>query len=435
MMSRIILCIFCATTCALHAQCTEWNWPEDRKLAEEKVALLQDAIREKKFKQAVKPLTWFLKNTPAINSNIYIQGATIYDELATREKNAAIKKRYVDSLLLIYDLRMQYCGDIANVLPRKTSAAFRFLINTAEANKVLPLFDTVITQYPQELTDGMLLPYMQTIVVNKRKYNSLSDDQIIHRYETLIKLTNSRIKTVGTDNKRKASLMKTKKEIDNWFFKVVKPDCDFVKSKLAPEFQKNPTDSVLAKRIFSFMVQGKCTEDPLWLKSAIVVYQHEKDFVLAKNIALRYFTMDSLIVANHYFDSALEVSMNRPDSAEAYFYKGAIEAKRNQKIMSREYFLKSVQLDKTRKEAFEKIGDLYMDSFRECAKLERQADDRAIYIAAYQYYARAGNANKMAMAKRSFPSREEIFLLNYHAGDKIKINCWINEEVSLATRD
>ena len=26
---------------------------------------------------------------------------------------------------------------------------------------------------------------MQTIVVNKRKYNSLSDDQIIHRYETL----------------------------------------------------------------------------------------------------------------------------------------------------------------------------------------------------------------------------------------------------------
>ena len=435
MKNTIITCLCCLLNIAVLAQCTEWNWPTDRKLAEEKIALLQDAIREKKYRQAVKPLNWLLTNAPTLNSNVYIQGATVYDELAFREKNAVAKKRYVDSLLLIYDLRIQYCGDQSNVLPRKTSAAFRLLINSPEANRVLPLFDTLMAKYPKEISDGMLLPYMQTVVVNKQKFNMLSDNQIVSRYDKLTKLTNARIKAVSTDTKRKASLTKIKKDIDTWLFKVIKPDCDFVRAKLAPEFNNNPADSIIAKRIFTYMLQGKCTEDPLWLKAALVVYENEKDFVLAKNIALRYFAMDSLAVSSKYFDSALNDAKNQTDSAEVYFYKGAAEAKRNQKEKSREYFLKAAQLDKTKKEAYEKIGDLYMDSFKECANLERQADDRAIYIAAYQYYVRSGNARKMAIAKQSFPSREEIFVFNYHIGDKMKINCWINEEVTLMTRD
>lgn len=420
---------------ALIAQCTEWNWPADRKLAEEKVALLQDAIREKKYKQAVKPLGWLLTNSPTLNSNIYIQGATVYEELVGREKNVAVKKRYVDSLLLMYDLRMQYCGDVAHVLPRKTSAAFRLLINGTDANRVLPLFDTLMAKYPQEISDGMLLPFIQTVVVNRQKFKTLSDNEIVSRYDKLVKLVNARIKAAGTDTKRKASLIKIRKDIDTWLFKVIKPDCDFVRVKLAPEFTKNPADSVLAKRIFAYMLQGKCTEDPLWLKAALVVYQNERDFVLGKNIALRYFTMDSLMTSHKYFNSALNDAKSQPDSAEVYYYKGAIEAKQNQKAQSREYFLKAVQLDNTKKEAFEKIGDLYIDSFKECARLEHQADDRAVYIAAYQYYARAGNTRKMSIAKQSFPSREELFVLNYHVGDKIKINCWINEEVTFMTRD
>ena len=110
-------------------------------------------------------------------------------------------------------------------------------------------------------------------------------------------------------------------------------------------------------------------------ESAIVVYQHEKDFCAGQNIALRYFTMDSPNCGQPLFWQRTWVPWTDWNSAEAYFYKGAIGYKATKDYVAW-VLLKSVQLDKTRKEAFEKIGDLYMDSFRRCAKLERQTDDR-----------------------------------------------------------
>jgi hypothetical protein len=58
-----------------------------------------------------------------------------------------------------------------------------------------------------------------------------------------------------------------------------------------------------------------------------------------------------------------------------------------------------------------------------------------VYIAAYEMYVKAGNSNLMARAKAQFPSKEEIFLLNWQTGSSQKVGCWINETVILKTRD
>jgi hypothetical protein len=41
----------------------------------------------------------------------------------------------------------------------------------------------------------------------------------------------------------------------------------------------------------------------------------------------------------------------------------------------------------------------------------------------------------MAMAKEQFPSKEEIFLVNYQAGQTIRVGCWIGETTTIRTRD
>jgi hypothetical protein len=52
-----------------------------------------------------------LANVPNFHSSLYINGADIYDELASAEKIPARKKVYVDSLMIIYDMRLKNCGD------------------------------------------------------------------------------------------------------------------------------------------------------------------------------------------------------------------------------------------------------------------------------------------------------------------------------------
>ena len=61
--------------------------------------------------------------------------------------------------------------------------------------------------------------------------------------------------------------------------------------------------------------------------------------------------------------------------------------------------------------------------------------DRAVFIAAYNMYSRGGNATKMANAKAQFPSVENVFNETRNKGDRITIGCWINETVTLDTRD
>ena len=61
--------------------------------------------------------------------------------------------------------------------------------------------------------------------------------------------------------------------------------------------------------------------------------------------------------------------------------------------------------------------------------------DRAVFIAAYAMYQKAGNSSAMANAKSQFPSQEELFLYNMEVGQSYTVGCWINETITLQKRD
>ncbi len=183
------------------------------------------------------------------------------------------------------------------------------------------------------------------------------------------------------------------------------------------------------------MLQGKCTDDPLWLEAGEVIHNEEKDFGLAKNLALKYMGNDDLAKAESLFKEALSLANAPNEKADIYIYLGTVQSKKNNNNGARDYFRQAAAADPGNKEGFEKIGDLYYGSFNDCKKGQNMAEDRLIYIAAYNMYARAGASQKMAQAKSQFPSKEEIFLFNWKTGDTMRVGCWIGETVTIDTRD
>src|SRR5690606_27184403 len=98
--------------------------------------------------------------------------------------------------------------------------------------------------------------------------------------------------------------------------------------------------------------------------------------------------------------------------------------------------MKAVETDSSVKEkVYTLIGHLYLDSYEQCKKGENIVDDRAVFLAAYDMYQRAGNTEGMANAKQGFPSKEEIFNYNIKTGDTVKVGCWINTSTTVRTRD
>jgi tetratricopeptide (TPR) repeat protein len=287
------------------------------------------------------------------------------------------------------------------------------------------------------VTDGNLVAYMTTVKANRVYLKKITDDEIIQRYDKIIAVTDAKIAAAKTP--ADADKLKGYKDaVDALLIGMVKVDCDFVKKNLAPKFKQNPNDLALAKKIFKFMLEGKCTDDPLWLEAGEAIHKlsPDKDFGLLKALAASNIAKDNYNKAEELLKEALTMStLSNNEKAEAQRYMGSIEAKKKNYSAARELFRQAAANNPADKEAWEKIGDLYYNSFDECAKRQNMAEDRLVYLAAYEMYQKAGNNAGMSRAKAQFPSKEEIFLLNWQTGSTQRVGCWIQESVILKTRD
>lgn len=432
---------FAMAVSSAFAQC-KGGWPEDKKTAEEKVAVFSDAVRQGpaafddlKVRGAIH---WMIANAPKWNTKLYVDAATIYDGLATKETDATKKKMFIDSLMIIYDLRLQNCGDEVNVLNRKAGAFVKYNINNKEkAPELLAMFDRVYEISGNNVNDNNLEAYISVIYVNFLiNKGSLTEEQILNRYDRLSAVIDAKLK-VETEKNNAAGIEKYKKikaNVDDKLIKMVKVDCKFVKANLEPKFKANPKDIALAKKIFKFMLEDNCADDPLWLEAAMAIHEVEKDCGLAKNLGKRLIATD-LSRAEEFFKEAQTLCTGAEDKSEISILLGAVEAKKGNPRGARDLFRQALASNPNNKDAYEKIGDLYMNAGDACTLRKSKAEDRLIYIAAYEMYIKSGNQTKVGHARAQMPSVTELFELNWKEGEKKTIShCWVGETVTLRTR-
>jgi tetratricopeptide (TPR) repeat protein len=429
---------------AAMAQCKQQIWPTDRAKAEECVAIFGDAVKQQNFRAATASIQWMLTNAPNWNTKLYVDAATVYDGLASQEKDAAKKKVLIDSLMLIYDMRIKTCGDEVNVLNRKAAANVKHNINNKEKSaELLALYDRVYEISGNNVNDNNLEAYISVIYVNfllqknlPEAQKTLTEDQILSRYDKLSAVIDAKLKKALEENKTGDvdKYKAIKANVDDKLAKMVPITCAFVKKNLEPRFKQNPTDVVLGKKIFEFMLKDKCTDDPLWLEAAELVHKTSPEFALAKVLGAKYLQTKNFDKALPLLNEALTLAKTPADKAEINVLLGDNENQKGTKSIAREYYRKAIAADPTNKDGYEKIGDLYYFSFAECSKKQSLAEDRLVYIAAFEMYSKAGNQEKMKSARGQFPSVTELFELNWKEGESKKISCWVGETVTLRTR-
>jgi tetratricopeptide (TPR) repeat protein len=417
------------------AQCKDMSASASPEIIE-KWAIFEDAHTNKKFGEARAPLKWLLDHSPNLTTNLYIKAAEVYDALAGAEKNPEKRRPYVDSLMIIYDLRVKNCGEEANVANRKAFSFFKhYYDHESKKQEILPLMDRAIELNGDKVLDGLVEYYMRMVKIAADK-KLIDEKQIFERFDKISAIIDSKIKKAEIEKKPVDRYKKWNEENFVVLASIVNINCEVVRTKLGPEFKKNPSNINLAKSIFNFMLKDKCTDDPLWLQAAEALHAAEKDFGLAKVLAMRYLSTKEYDKGNVLLNEALELASTAQDKADVIGLQAQQQLILGNKEKARELYLKALSIDPSKKEFYARIGDMYLNSFDECAQEKSQADDRLVFLVAYDMYEKAGDNQKMATAKSRFPSRTEIFEANYQRGDKIKLGtCWINEETILRTRD
>ena len=417
----------------VQAQCKGWTWPEDKATAEEKNVLYGDAVKAGKYREAVAPWQWLMVNAPNLNSSIYINGEKIYNELAKAEKDPVRKSELVDSLLWVVDKRIEACGEEKKRFPRK--ALYNYIHNIKNKEKtteIYEMYEKTFDLVGKNLDRSNAQAYVTVLKVYCLRTNALSDEEIIDRYDRLIEVIDYNV-AKGGKNVGKWEAIRS--SADEMLTGLITIDCDLVRNNFGPKFQANPDDLKNAKRVFGFMLMGKCTDDPLWLEAGKKIQEKEPSYGLAKNLGLKCKAQGDKGCAEKYFNEALGLASDGSEKADMYMQLGHLKAESGAKSSARGLYRQALSSDGSQVDAYTHIGNLYFRSFEECAERQDKAKDRLVFIAAYNQFQKAGNAKLMNAAKDQFPSKEELFERNYNKGDVMTISCWIGESVTLDTRD
>ena len=431
MMKRLLFYFYISLVNA-YVSNAQFNWPEDRATAEEKNALYTDYLEQNKLREAVPHLQWLIANAPDLNKSIYQNGAKIYQELAKSETDETQKQIYVDSALQMYDQRMKYFGDEVNVLNRKATQAYIFQIrNKKKFTDLMDLFEDVYKISGNNVHDGNLIAYMNIVKVNAKALKNLTEDQIFDKYDQIIGVIDFKV----AQNKNVEKLEKQRTTITNILLELVEVNCEFIENKLLPKYKESPNNLKLTKRIFALSLSSKCTDATYFVNVAKNIFAQEPDYGIAWAIGNKCLVAEDYQCAVKYLNEAMKLTDDNTKIADLYYKLAGIAVKEGQKSKAREYALKTVNSDPSRKDAYNLIAILYSNSYNDCRKGEDKVKDRLVFLAAYAMYRKAGNAKGMESAKIQFPSKEELFERDYERGSTMNTGCWINQPVALQTRD
>lgn len=145
------------------------------------ISLYSEFYRQNNFKDAVRDWRKVYNDCPEASINTFIKGATIYKNLIAAEKNANVKNLLIDTLMMVYDKRIQVFGKEGAVLAYKGVDLYGYRGKDAAA-QVYAFLKKSCELEKQETKAAVVSTFMQS-AVDEYKAGNIDGNAVIEAYE------------------------------------------------------------------------------------------------------------------------------------------------------------------------------------------------------------------------------------------------------------
>ncbi|SFA75829.1 hypothetical protein [Algoriphagus aquimarinus] len=409
-----------------------WNFPTDpakEAKARELNAAYTDYMQSEQYVEATKPLHWLLVNVPELNESLYINGTKIYDAASKATTDEAQTRIYQDSVIVLYEKRGELYNNEKNWIENKAYYGYTYYKDDQDKLKE-PIADFEKSmELNGTLSSNLVAAYFNLVYRNYAYHEAYTGEEILSIHDKLQAILD-KAAAEGDD------VSSAKSNLEQLLIAMELIDCDFIENKMGPKLAADPTNESLADQIFKYSVQYKCFSSKAFLQALEMKHAKEPSFSTSQVIAMRYMQEDNAAKAEQMWTQALSLAENSSQKAESQMELSKIYAKQGKKSAARSAAKEAANLDSSiTADVYNMIAGMYMNSFNDCKAGVSVIKDRAIFIAAYNAYQRAGNSSGMAQARAQFPSKEEVFAEGMQVGQSLSTGCWVGETVTLATRD
>jgi len=392
------------------------------------LALYRDFYKQKKYKDALGPWRYVFNNCPRATENIFINGINMYNVFIAEQKDSAIKKNLVDTLMMIYDLRIKYYDNEGKHLANKANDLLRAdSTRSFEAYGMLKKSITLLNSNSEETT---LINFCST-AISGLKAGQLQTDAIIdliNRSGSIIdfNLKKAKIKTDSLKWNRIRTI------IDANTFPLLQ--CNEISALFRNMLSAEPQNLGLLKRITEILFHRGCTDDSLYLITLERTNALEPNTNTAFLIAREYLKQKNSIAAVARLTKVAEKLKDNASKAVCYYYLGVIYAEVKDFPKARTNALKAIQLKSDYGEPYLLIADCYARSSSDCGN--DNITSRYVYWCAVDKVNDAKRAdpkltvtadNLITQYTRNFPTKEMLASKNIKSGTQYQVGCWINE--------
>lgn len=374
-------------------------------------------------------------NCPASSKNIYIYGVRIYRDRIENARDETARASALDTLMLIYDKRIENFGQEGLTLGRKGLDLLKY-----DRTKVTECYEMLkkSVELAKVSSEPAVIVTLMQLSNALFQNGTIEGRELIDNYLVTTAHLERRIKAgAGADQAGKAL-----ENVETIFAGSGAADCPTLVGIFTPKFENNPEDLDFLKKLTTLLADQHCEDTELFAKSSENLYKLEPSAQAAYNLAKLFFRKEDMEKTVAYYEEAIAGQADAVIKAKYQYELGLIQfSKYDALAEARNLARQAISNNPNWGEPYILIGNLYASSSSRCG--ENDFEKTTIFWAAVDQFAKAKavdpnvsqQANELISRYSTyFPNVEDAFFYGYADGQDFTVGCWINEKTRVRTR-
>ncbi len=425
-----------ALTTGAQAQSKYGNTPEDSVKCVQNLSLYQEFMKQEGgIKDAYGPWREVVNTCPTSSKGVYQNGVKILTTFIEEEKDPIRKGVLVDSLSLVYDLRITHFGERAYVLGRK---GYDLLTYAPERCKeAYEILKESIELGGAKSEAGTLSAYYQALNCMYGK-GEATKDQMLKDYVMVMEHIDANLADEGLKEERRDYYTKARDVVNSLFFKVA--DCADIGRIAGEMIQAKPDDMDMKNRLLKVLNGKDCTDEKVYLTIAEDVHRANPTSESAYSLGLYKAKQGDMAGALKYMKEAVDLCSGCSDKVKYLLKAGQVASASGSHAQARSYANQVLQVEPKNGEALILIGNAIAAQGGSC----EAPDSWGAYWLAYDYYQRARSldpsvadkaGDRMGSMSARFPTQQEAFFYQLTDGKSVTVACGgLGETTTVRTR-
>ena len=400
------------------------------------LSIYNEFYNQKNYKDAYPSWSKCFNNCPTESRNIYVQGVAIIEYFIDNAKNEQEKNAFIDTLMMVYDRRIQYYEQEALVLGRKALSMLRYTHEDTQG-----IYETLEKSFnlAKETSEYFVIEYYMRTAIDLFNAKKIDAQKIFEIYSEV-----SDALVTGTAAGA-SKFAETAEIVDDLFIDGGFADCQMSLERFTPKFKEDPTNIDLAKKIIVLLSKGsddECKLSDLYMNVATLLYNNEKTANSAHSIAQAHLKRKENDKAEKYYLEAIDLENDQLKKADMYYELSMIYYMANEYQKAKNSARTAITNNPNHGRAYIMIGNCYAAGGTNCG--ESAFDKKMVYCVVVDQFIKAravdpeyaARANELIGRYSSyFPKREEAFWLGIDEGAPYTVGCWINENTTVRFSD